>query len=218
MITLTNTPPATAFVLGTLGIALIGVLTGCSPSQADETHEAPSPHVTALDEQEFVAASADGPAQNVPKPVLPDAVQDNSAEGARATVEYFWQAVDYGRLTGETEPIAQVAHYVCESCNQLIYKWEQIYADGAWAVLATETRVKITEIQQNYSEERDEEWTAVFFEMAEPASEFYQDGVLDQDASTEGATSGGWWVEMVYDTDGQQWEIDWLDYDPALDE
>src|SRR5699024_4506665 len=115
-------------------------------------------------------------------------VKEDTAEGAQATVEYFWKAVDYGRLTGETEPIAQVAHYVCESCNQLIYKWEQIYADGAWATLEGETRIKILEVQQNYSEERDEQWTAVFFEMAEPSSSFYQDGVLDEDASSEGGT------------------------------
>lgn len=205
-----------ASVLGTFGIAL--ALSGCAASEADEARSASSPSSEPAETAEYVAASAEGPAKNVPAPVLPDAVKEHSADGARATVEYFWQAVDYGRLTGDTEPIEQVTHYVCESCNQLIYKWEQIYEDGAWAVLDGETSIKIGEVQQNYTEETDEEWTAVLFKMDEPSSEFYQGGVLNEDASTEGGESAGWWVEMVYDEDDGQWVIDWLDIDPAFDE
>ncbi|GAA4107168.1 DUF6318 family protein [Enteractinococcus coprophilus] len=204
-----------SLMLGTIGIAV--ALSGCSASEADEARGESSPSEPA-ETAEYVAASAEGPAENVPAPVVPDAVKEHSADGARATIEYFWEAVDYGRLTGNTEPIEQVTHYVCESCNQLIYKWEQIYEDGAWAVLDGETSIKIGEVQQNYTEETDEEWTAVLFKMDEPSSEFYQDGVLNEDASTEGGESAGWWVEMVYDEDDGQWVIDWLDIDPAFDE
>jgi len=204
--------------IASLAIGLALVLSGCSASQADEIPNDPSPSIEAAETKEYVAASPDGPAQNVPKPLLPEAVHDNSAAGARATVEYFWQAVDYGRLTGDTEPIEQVTHYVCEACNQLIYKWEQIYAYGAWAVLDGETSIQIGEVQQNFDEDSDEAWTAVLFKMQEPASQFYEDGVLNEDASIEGGESAGWWVEMVYDEDDGQWVIDWLDVDSAFDE
>lgn len=199
-------------------VTLSLALTGCSPSEAEETPADSAPHLEPTESSEYVAASAEGPAQNVPEPVLPVTVTEHSADGARAALQYFWQAVDYGRLTGDTEPIEQVTHYVCESCNQLIYKWEQIYLDGAWAVLDGETTVSIAEVQQNYTEEDDEAWTAVLFKMDEPASQFYQDGVLNEDASTEGGESAGWWVEMVYDEDKEQWIIDWLDIDPAMTE
>lgn len=212
----THKSTVTPLAFAALGFGL--ALTGCSPSEADETGSQTVPSIEPVETKEYVAASAEGPAQNVPKPVLPDAVKDNSADGARATAEYFWQAVDYGRLTGETEHIEQVTHYVCESCNQLIYKWEQIYKDGAWATLDSETSIQIGEVQQNFDNENDEEWTAVFFKMDEPASQFYQDGVLNEGASTEGGESAGWWVEMVYDEDDGQWVIDWLDFDPAFGE
>ena len=216
MTTPATTPTVTPLVLAALGLGL--ALTGCSPSEADEPDSQPTLGSEPVETEEYIAASAEGPAQHVPVPHLPEAVKDPSTEGARATVEYFWQAVDYGRLTGNTEPVEQVTHYVCESCNQLIYKWEQIYDDGAWAVLDGETTIQIGEVQQNFDDENDEEWTAVLFKMDEPASQFYQDGVLNEDASTDGGESAGWWVEMVYDEDDAQWVIDWLDMDPAFDE
>lgn len=216
MTTPTNTLSVMQIASAAFGLAL--ALSGCSSSEADEIRSEPSPSIESAETKEYVAASAEGPAQNVPKPVLPEAVNDNSANGARATVEYFWQAVDYGRLTGDTAPIEQVTHYVCEACNQLIYKWEQIYADDAWAVLDGETSIQIGEVQQNFDDANDEEWTAVLFKMQEPASQFYEDGVLNEDASIEGGESAGWWVEMIYDEDDGQWVIDWLDLDSAFDE
>src|SRR5699024_732864 len=84
-----------------------------------------------------------------PKRVLPDAVRESTVDGARATVEYFWAAVDYGRMTGDTQHAAQVAHYVCESCNQLIYKGEKIYEDNAWADLHEATEITVLEVQEN---------------------------------------------------------------------
>src|SRR5690625_1948200 len=205
-------------VVGIVGVALILALTGCSFSEADETHSDASSSIELVETKEYLAASAERPAQNVPKPVLPDAVRENTVDGAKATVEYFWAAVDYGRMTGDTQHAAQVAHYVCESCNQLIYKWEKIYEDNAWADLHEATEITVLEVQENFDAEREEDWTAIIFEMQEPSNDFYQDGVLDENVSSKTQTSAGWWVEMMYDETAQQWVIDWLDFDASLAE
>lgn len=215
--TLKNIAPSIALA-GFLSVVVSTGLAGCTLGEPDGNSRDDTVEVSSTETQEYVAASAEGPAQHVPKPVLPDAVRENTVDGAKATVEYFWAAVDYGRMTGDTQHAAQVAHYVCESCNQLIYKWEKIYEDNAWADLHEATEITVLEVQENFDAEREEDWTAIIFEMQEPSNDFYQDGVLDENVSSKTQTSAGWWVEMMYDETAQQWVIDWLDFDASLAE
>lgn len=203
-------------LLGFLSLTISTGLAGCSSGDQDDTGSEDTVEISSTETSEYVAASADGPAQQVPEPVLPDAVSENTVDGAKATVEYFWEAVDYGRMTGDTQHAAQVAHYVCEACNQLIYKWQKIYEDNAWADLHEATEIRFLDVQQNFDADLEEDWTAIIFEMQEPANDFYQDGVLDEEVSSDTQTSAGWWIEMVYDETAQQWVIDWLDFDQGL--
>lgn len=197
---------------GLLALWMAFTLTACGPGVLEDAERADVPVITTASapEPEYVPGSEDGPAQHVPEPVVPDAVTAETRSGLRATLHYFWEAVDYGRKTGQTEPIEEVTHYHCENCNQIIYRWEQIYAEGSWAVLHEETAIEILEIQEH------DGWMAVIFEMDEPASDMYMHGDPDQKSSVEGGTSTGWWVEMVYNEQLGQWQIDWLDYDETL--
>lgn len=202
------------YIASALALTIGVALTGCTVDN-DGTPEETVTMSPA--EAAYIPASADGPAQNVPKPVLPTVASENSPEGAIATVSYFWDAIDYGRLTGETEYAGDVAHYVCDLCTTLIYRWEQIYEDHAWAVLHDETQLEVTETH-GYFDDQDDRWIAVRFAMTEPASDFYQDGELVEEESHEAETYEGWWAELRYDEDARGWEIRWLETADAVAE
>lgn len=202
---------------GMMGILLIVGLVGCSTAQNVEMLELEETvEISPLEDQPYVAASEDGPAQNVREPEIPEEARENTPAGAKATVEYFWQGIDYVRLTGEAGPAASVAHYMCDICTDVIFRWQQIYEDGAWAALHGESELEMVETQSYSDEEREDEWTAVIFNVTEPASDFFIDGELVEGETLDEETLDGWWAELTYDEANQQWQIEWIDQDDSL--
>ena len=53
----------------------------------------------------YIAANADAPAQNVPKPLIPEKMKENSPEGAYALMGYWLASQNYLILTGDVEPL-----------------------------------------------------------------------------------------------------------------
>src|SRR5699024_7528270 len=93
--------PAHARIFASFAALSVTVcLAGCTNDdvQLDETIDASD-----VDPTDYIPASADGPAQNVPEPNLPAVATENTEEGAKATLEYFWEAEAYASLTGETD-------------------------------------------------------------------------------------------------------------------
>ncbi len=151
-----------------------------------------------------------------PEPTFPNAARENSPKGAQATVEYFWKSIDHVRQTGHAQPAASVSHYVCDMCTEVIFRWQQLYDAGAWAILDGETQVEIVETQSYVEEDTQEEWTAVIFNVTEPASEFYLDGEHIEEESLDETTLDGWWAELSYDETEERWQIEWIDQDDSL--
>ena len=119
----------------TASILLVS-LSGCSAADdvspdLEETTDATVADTTepteGPDTSEYVPASEEGPAQNVPEPRLPAVATEESVEGACRHLEYFWAAVDYARLTGNVEPLAFVSHDSCELCAEHIQGWTARY-------------------------------------------------------------------------------------------
>lgn len=189
-------------------------LTGCALHKNSDPDQEQSVNISPIEAGEFVPASEDGPAQNVPKPTLGTVAEENNPQGAIETVLYFWEAIDYGRHTGDTQYAADVSHYVCELCTTLIYRWEKIYEDNGWATLHDASRVEITETH-GYHDEGDD-WILALFTMTEPASDLYQDGEFIEDESYGAETHDGWWAELRYDESAQAWEIRWIEVNGAL--
>lgn len=204
-----------ASLAGALSLVLATGLTGCAVDEQAALEHEKSVDISPVEAAEYVPASDEGPAQNVPEPTLGAVASENSPQGAVETVLYFWEAIDYGRLTGDTQYAADVTHYVCDLCSNLIYRWDQIYEDNGWAALHDETTVEVVETH-GYHDEQDDRWIVALFNMTEPASDLYQDGELVEDESYEAETHEGWRAELRYDEAAQAWEIRWLDTDTTL--
>lgn len=87
----------------------------------------------------YVPASAEGPAQNVPKPVMPEVMKEETQEGAEAAVKYFWETVYYMQQTGDAGLEQEISGPTCKFCEHHKNSIMKLYGDGGWMVSETAT-------------------------------------------------------------------------------
>lgn len=117
------------------------LLVGCGSdddgggSTQSPTNIAPSdPTASASDSaEEYVPASAEGPAQNVPKPTKPALADEESVEGAQAFLDYLSDARAYAQQTGDTSLAREVTAEQCGSCMEHYDNLDSHYEAGGWA-------------------------------------------------------------------------------------
>lgn len=130
--------PATAMVAAVL-------LTACAPtddgpddassSTASEAASSSSSSEASAEKTpgadgEYVEASADGPAQNVPKPQKPALADEESYEGAQAFLDYLADARAYAYQTGDTTLIREITAEECGNCYEEYDDIDAIYESG----------------------------------------------------------------------------------------
>lgn len=129
---------------GVLSISAVllagGVLTGCGDTSTNDDGDASpgsaSPTVSAsasASADGYVEASAEGPAQNVPKPSKPAVADEESVEGAQAFLDYLSDARAYAQQTGDTSLAREVTAEECYSCLESYDSIDEIYEAGGWA-------------------------------------------------------------------------------------
>src|SRR5690625_1565006 len=93
-----------------LAVSLLGV--GCSPSEPqiiDESKYEDLYDAEGLDDEEFPDP-----------PELPDAVKDESEDGAVAAAEYFLDAYEYGFRVADGAPMEEIINEECGTCANLL--------------------------------------------------------------------------------------------------
>ena len=103
-----------------------------SSSSAASASEASAEETPGAD-GEYVEASADGPAQNVPKPQKPALADEESYEGAQAFLDYLADARAYAYQTGDTTLIREITAEECGNCYGEYDDIDAIYEGGGWA-------------------------------------------------------------------------------------
>ncbi|MEF3120258.1 DUF6318 family protein [Kocuria flava] len=132
------------------GVALLAalLLTGCAPGEpGNDDAAAPSspgssgPAPTSSSEEgsaattdEYVPASLEGPARNVPEPVLPALAKEESLEGAQAFLDYWSDAMWFAYQTGDTSYARNIISPHCEICMDQLDLLDEIYSSGSWAI------------------------------------------------------------------------------------
>lgn len=94
----------------------------------------------------YIAASANAPAQNVPKPLIPEKMKENSPEGAYALMGYWLASQNYLILTGDVEPLMQAdpAKAFLKNSKTMI----KLYESGLGGIYGSDQPYKI-EIAEN---------------------------------------------------------------------
>lgn len=102
-----------------------------NPESGAPTTEAAPPTVA---EAVYEPASAEGPAQNVPVPVLPDLAKVFSKEGLIAFAEYWYETLGYAFETGDPEPMMAITSTGCPTCEAMKQAVESWHSEGRWIV------------------------------------------------------------------------------------
>lgn len=134
--------------IGLVMLTLLSIV-GCGEHEAETAPEisAPSVNVPALRETdgqesgesmtpegEYRPADEQGPAQNVPKPVKPEGMNEETAAGLEKFILYWNDCVNYGIQTGDfsyAKPLISEDY----ATDHEFYIWaEEIYKRGGWIV------------------------------------------------------------------------------------
>lgn len=134
-------------VAAALGALL--VLSACTPSppgtgattppgsSSGASSSAPTPAITTPAPTTVAAyqpATAEGPAQNVPVPVLPEKAKEFSKEGLIAFAEYWYSTLGYVFETGDSKPMMAVSVPTCQTCANINGPVSRWYVNGGWIV------------------------------------------------------------------------------------
>ncbi|MCC3265427.1 DUF6318 family protein [Arthrobacter gengyunqii] len=165
-------PAVPAARLGVLGLAAILVLGGCSgsgepnaeaaensssspsASESSDPTESASPSATPTPTAAYKPATAEGPAENVPLPVMPELAKEESKEGLEAFAKYWYTTIDYGFETGDLEPFKAINGPDCIVCASVFdivgpgYRNEDWITGGKLEVIGTQTTYTLTSTDQ----------------------------------------------------------------------
>ncbi|MCQ9166177.1 DUF6318 family protein [Arthrobacter sp. STN4] len=123
-------------------LALAGCGTDSPPNRAPSPATAPptsaAPATTAAPTTPpipvYKPATANGPAQNVPVPVLPAKAKEFSKAGLEAFATYWYSTLGYAYETGNTGPMMAVTDTGCTTCanvKKTVVAWHH---EGRWIV------------------------------------------------------------------------------------
>src|SRR5699024_4281778 len=110
---------------------------------------------------------------------------------------------------GETSHLALVSDDSCEFCAAYIDGWEDRYQNESWAVIHGSVRIDIHGSETHFDEERQDEWTAIDFELTEPAAELYSDGEKGSDEGVKEESTEDRIADLSYDGTAQSWKVEW---------
>ncbi len=177
------------------------------PSASEDAKDSAAPSRSSTASQdaadgEFVPASSDGPAQNVPVPQMPTAAKEQTQEGLEAALEYWWEAERYLKLTGDPDPLRAISTEDCALCEELIKNWPAIYRADGWADIGeTEMEVAFSSLDNNNLGGR-----AILMVSEAPGEVYRPDGSRVESASGDGSKDVGWGAGARYS--GGQWQIE----------
>ncbi|WP_285727915.1 DUF6318 family protein [Psychromicrobium xiongbiense] len=124
---------------------ILWLLAGCSggsqPAPPSPAPASPSASPTASTTPTTTAAAVpykpadvNGPAQNVPKPVMPAEAKEFTEKGLEAFVRYWYTVYNYVVETADPTPGDPLMAPECSDCYQLLYSFKDAAAKGQWTI------------------------------------------------------------------------------------
>jgi hypothetical protein len=104
------------------------VVTSATPTTTPPATSMPSPSKV------YKPASARGPAENVPVPVLPAAAKEFSKNGLEEFARYWYSTLGYVFETGDSKPMMDITDASCKTCANINGPVSDWYAKGGWIV------------------------------------------------------------------------------------
>ena len=177
---------------------------GASTASADEGAASQS-----SDDGRYVPASEQGPAQNVPKPVMPEAVKEDTPEGAEAAVKHWWDAVYYLQQTNDPEPLKAVSTDECKICSSYVATINNIYNKGGWHTGTEPIIESILTQNLDYAN------SSTMLMTVEAGSAFGPDGTIPVEGELPHKSKQPWRAITRFDEAKSQWVVEEVTYEGA---
>ncbi|CAM3532749.1 hypothetical protein E4A47_00850 [Micrococcus flavus] len=161
------------------------------------------------DDGAYVPASEKGPARNVPKPVMPEAVKEDTPEGAEAAVEYWWDAVYYLQQTNDPEPLKAVSTTECKICSSYIDTIDQIYTSGGWHTGTAPSIDSIITQDLEYAS------SSTMLMTIEAGRAYSEDGAVVADTEVPRESKQPWRAITRFDDAKSRWLVEEATYEGA---
>lgn len=174
--------------------------------QADGGDSDPS----GADGGEYVPASADGPAKNVPKPEMPEEMKEETPEGAKAAVQYWWETLYYLQRTGDAEPMLAVSSNDCNYCARYSEFMSDLYKDGHWHS-GSSPKVESTLIATLNKEKRAVAATSLI--SFGEGIHYLEDGSTKEEDTRESVEDEPWMIDLRFNPDRARWDVTWVSYE-----
>ena len=171
------------------------ILAGCSsPSPGETSPPQSSATVTSIESSATTAppttaspsatpavykpATEQGPAENVPVPVLPDKAKEFSKEGLIAFTEYWYSTLGYAFETGDPEPMLAISGPDCKTCAAMSKAVVSGHKDGKWIMGGT---MDIDPPRTTFNQMSDETFQATTMARQDHVKFFKADGTISTD-------------------------------------
>ncbi|GAA1918327.1 hypothetical protein GCM10009688_24260 [Arthrobacter gandavensis] len=138
-----------------------------SPSSSVSPSASPTP--TPTPSATYKPASAEGPAENVPLPVMPEEAKVESKEGLIAFARYWYELINYGYETGDVEPVKAVSGPDCFACQSFYEVVQSGFQDSDWMAGAG---IEVQGADSSFAR-TDEGYVQVLVQLVQEPLEYY---------------------------------------------
>nr|WP_304659957.1 DUF6318 family protein [Arthrobacter sp. zg-Y1116] len=136
-------------------------------SPAATASETPTP--TPTPSAEYKPASAEGPAENVPLPVMPEEAKVESKEGLEAFARYWYEAANYGYETGDVGQVQEISSPDCTACLNYYDVVSRGFVDDDWMA---NSAIEVLDVHSDFVLTPDGRFQAIVYFQQE-AMEYY---------------------------------------------
>lgn len=176
-----------------------GEASDATSSDADSTEAGGSG-----DGGEYVPASEDGPAQNVPKPQMPEEMKEETHEGGTAAVAYWWDTLYYLQQTGDAGPMLEVSSEDCAYCHRYASELEALYAEGQWHT-GSKPQVVSSQVGGDNPQKRALALTSLI--TLGESTHFDENGGIVKDGSTPEFKDDPWYNDVRFNPEKGHWDV-----------
>ncbi|WP_433123142.1 DUF6318 family protein [Arthrobacter koreensis] len=170
-----------AISLALAGALVLGACSGSDDPDADaaqspsssvspSTSSTPSPTPTAT----YKPASAEGPAENVPLPEMPEEAKVESKEGLVAFARYWYELVNYGYETGDVEPVKAISGPDCFACGNYYAAVQSGFRENDWMA---GSRIEVEGVDSSFAR-TDEGYVQALIQLTQDPLEYYGEAGL----------------------------------------
>ena len=148
----------------------------------------------------YKPATAEGPAENVPTPVLPEKAKEFSKAGLLASAEHWYMVLGFAYETGDVDPLTSVTDPSCKTCaaaKESIVSW---YGTGGWLVGG---QITVHDKTSKFVESPDGTYQAILMIQQNKITSYTEDGTVDADLPARKARAD----IVVASYDNERWTV-----------